>query len=55
MLICEFWCIHKIHTETISDTFVDLFKKNKIMAQPFINFYQIESLKLYSEFIDGIY
>jgi len=49
------FCIHKIHTETISDTFVDLFKKNKIMAQPFMDFYQIESLKLYSEFIDGIY
>ena len=34
--------------------YVDLFKKNKIMAQPFINFYQIESLKLYNEFIDNI-
>lgn len=48
------FCIHKIHTETISDTFVELFKKNKILAQPFINFYEIETLNLYSKFINDI-
>ena len=48
------FCIHKIHTETISDIFVDLFKKNKILAQPFINFYEIETLNLYSKFINDI-
>jgi len=48
------FCIHKIYHNTITQYYLDLFKKNKILAQPFIRFYQIQSLELYSEFIDSI-
>ena len=48
------YSIHRIHTENISDIYVDIFKKNKNLALSFIKFYDIDSLNGYIQFIDSI-
>ena len=46
--------IHKIYEETISQEYVDLFKKNISLSKPFIEFYKIESLIKYIDIIKNI-
>lgn len=48
------YSIHILYTESISNIYVDLFKKHIKPAQIFVNFYNINSLNGYIHFINNV-
>mgnify|MGYP001213657019 FL=1 len=46
--------IHKIYNKTITHEYLDIFKKNILSAHAFTNFYNIDSLHNYIDFIKNI-
>ena len=48
------YSIHILHSQTISNIHVDLFKKHLNLASIFVNFYNIQSLNAYIDFIKNI-